>query len=552
MSAPNTDIRAIITPLRWQAWEAELRAAGCLEEFADVPIGIREGFRLGTKSSVQFTHTPPNHKSATDHPEVVDAHIRKERSARRYTGPIDPNRLELIIGPFRSAPLGTVPKGDSFRIIGDMSYEQDGVPSVNSEIDAAQFPCEWGTFADCAMLVAKAVPGAQAAIFDVAAAYRCIPISPLDQPQTVVMWKGGAYLDHNAAFGCTSSNGLFARPADAIKRLFIVRHNVENLLKWVDDFVFFRYPVSNSLNGPWTYTYSEDIVEEVAKHLGWPWAPEKHQPFSSTFTYIGFKWSLAQHMVSIPPNKKAKYITRLEAWEQGQPVSRQACNAVIGTLNHCCLAVPEGRSRMPALYKLAASFAHARNKFATRRIGAEVANDVAWWRTRLRMEFCGSKLSIPPPTEGDEIFVDASTSWGIGLMINDRWFAWKLKPGWKADGRDIGWAEMVAVELAMRALIALGRHSCSLRIRSDNMGVVGALRGGCSRNAQQNQCLQRIVSLFTERAIWPVLEWVSTKENIADAPSRGVLPPESERLPSLFEIPNRLKPFIESIVPFRM
>lgn len=541
---------AIVTPLRWQAWEGELAAAGCLEEFADVPMGIRDGFRLGVQSSVKVTHTPPNHKSATDHPEVVEAHIRKERSAGRYTGPFHPDRLELIIGPFRSAPLGTVPKGDSFRIIGDMSFEQDGVPSVNSEINAAQFPCEWGTFADCAVLVAEAVPGTQAAIFDVAAAYRCIPISPLDQPHAVIMWKGLAYLDHNAAFGCTSSNGLFGRPADAIRRLFIVRHSVEGLLKWVDDFVFFRYPINNSTEGPWEYTYSEGMICKVAEHLGWPWAPEKHQPFGFSFTYIGFEWRLADHTVAIPSSKKAKYMARLEQWERGHLVSRKVCDAVIGTLNHCCLAVPEGRSRMPSLYRFAASFVHMRSRFSTRQINADVANDIAWWRNQLSKPFCGSRLSIPPPTGNDEIFVDASTSWGIGIIINGSWFAWKLKPGWKTDGRDIGWAEMVAAELVMRTLIATGRHDCSLRIRSDNSGVVGALHGGCSRNAQQNQCLQRIVSLFTERAIWPMLEWVSTKDNIADAPSRGILPPASERLPCPFAVPPRLRNFIESIVPF--
>jgi hypothetical protein len=48
----------------------------------------------------------------------------------------------------------------------------------------------------------------------------------------------------------------------------------------------------------------------------------------------------------------------------------------------------------------------------------------------------------------DEIWVDASTSWGIGLLINSSWAFWKLLPNWNTNGRDIGWAEAITVELA--------------------------------------------------------------------------------------------------------
>jgi len=46
-------------------------------------------------------------------------------------------------------------------------------------------------------------------------------------------------------------------------------------------------------------------------------------------------------------------------------------------------------------------------------------------------------------------WVDASTDWGIGMVIGSQWVAWKLVHGWKLDGRDIGWAESIALELAI-------------------------------------------------------------------------------------------------------
>ncbi|KII84692.1 hypothetical protein PLICRDRAFT_79497, partial [Plicaturopsis crispa FD-325 SS-3] len=61
----------VYTPVLWQAWERGLDAAGCLEEFSDVPIGICDGFRIGATSKIFKTYTPPNHKSSAEHSNTV-------------------------------------------------------------------------------------------------------------------------------------------------------------------------------------------------------------------------------------------------------------------------------------------------------------------------------------------------------------------------------------------------------------------------------------------------------------------------------------------------
>lgn len=63
----------VYTPVLWQAWERGLDAAGCLEEFSDVPIGICDGFRIGATSKILKTYTPPNHKSSAEHSNTVYA-----------------------------------------------------------------------------------------------------------------------------------------------------------------------------------------------------------------------------------------------------------------------------------------------------------------------------------------------------------------------------------------------------------------------------------------------------------------------------------------------
>jgi hypothetical protein len=55
------------------------------------------------------------------------------------------------------------------------------------------------------------------------------------------------------------------------------------------------------------------------------------------------------------------------------------------------------------------------------------------------------------------IFTDASTSWGIGIVVAGRWIAaFRLHEDWKVEGRDICWLETVAVEVLFYILEAMG------------------------------------------------------------------------------------------------
>jgi len=64
--------------------------------------------------------------------------------------------------------------------------------------------------------------------------------------------------------------------------------------------------------------------------------------------------------------------------------------------------------------------------------------------------------------------MDASTSWGVGFWMEGKWIAWRSIPGWKSDGQDIGWLEMVTVELALHTVIGAGYKDVHLVFRSDN------------------------------------------------------------------------------------
>ncbi len=70
---------------------------------------------------------------------------------------------------------------------------------------------------------------------------------------------------------------------------------------------------------------------------------------------------------------------------------------------------------------------------------------------------------------------------GIGVVVNGKWDAWSLCPGWKSEGRNIGWLEALAVEFLVYILEANDLRDVTIPAHSDNQGVIGAFEKGRSR-----------------------------------------------------------------------
>jgi hypothetical protein len=153
-------------------------------------------------------------------------------------------------------------------------------------------------------------------------------------------------------------------------------------------------------------------------------------------------------------------------------------------------------------------------------------------------------IELPPPASPLTIYTDASTSHGIGVVIDNKYLAWSLIGGWKADGRDIGWAEVIAVEMAVIWLAHRGVRNASVTILCDNQGVVLGWSAGRSRNMHQNSTIACIAALSASLGIRVSLSYVNTKDNLADAPSRNVTPPGITLAHDPPAIPEHLAEFI--------
>ena len=595
-----------LTPYKVEAWESLLRASNLLAKYPTLISSLLQGFDAGIPL-ILSTYTPPNSPSFLQHPEAYHEMVANELQKGRYIGPCTRLEVEALIGPFQSSPLSWVPKPGKpgkFRAVHNFSFPRSPTPtvtSINNAIDADLYPCTWGTFDTICFIIYNLPPGSQAAIRDVAEAYRTIPIVPDQWPGLVVKLLDEDQYAINTCnnFGLTSAGGIYGHLGDATLDIFRTQ-GIGPISKWVDDHIFFRilakYRTAYNLqrqhwhstilqNGgrhqsgsrlwykgedmpddspaefdedascPITdysflpdrsevdsvFTYCDADIDRISDQLGIPWEPSKTVPFAASVPFLGFDWNLSDRTVALTEGKKVKYRAAIEAWLPNSTHDLEETQKLYGKLLHTCLVIPAGRAYLTNLEVLMASFSS--NPFVLHHAPRHTATDLAWWLDVLLSPRLSRPIPGPSSVVDKHAFSDASSGFGIGIVIGHKWRAWRLLPGWKTDGRDIGWAEAVGFELLARSLASTSHPSQHFRVFGDNKGVVEGWWKGRSRNWETNKVFRRIHDLADTYQCLFITRYVASRENPADGPSRGIYPSLAHLLPAI-SIPVPLREFI--------
>jgi hypothetical protein len=266
-----------------------LRKFGLLAKFADMVHGLQFGFNLGVTSPVLTTHIPSNHSSTTDNPSAILLYINTKMHARRYSSPYNPAKLEALIGPFWTSPLGCILKANGTPCtIQDLSFGSALHPAGNMDIDSRDFLCKWGTFAIMYLLVLFAPLGSEAATLDMDAAYHRCPICANQQHHFVVSWGSKIFVNHCIAFGGASLAGVFGQVANTFLAICCTQGWLP-CTKWVDDFVFIWHPLGMASPASLDFAFGLEAILQLGLDLGWPWKALKTKPFSQVFQYLGFQ-----------------------------------------------------------------------------------------------------------------------------------------------------------------------------------------------------------------------------------------------------------------------
>jgi hypothetical protein len=253
-------------------------------------------------------------------------------------------------------------------MIQDLSYPHGNpsVPSVNSLINADDFPTAWGTFASTTELILSLPPGCRAATFNISAAYRITPVHPSQQNYTCIYWKGLVHVDRAACFGLASSAGVFGSIADMLVAIYRAS-GIRALTKWVDDFFVIIFP---------TETWTEEDFMAITSRLGVPWSLEKLRRFSTVQRFTGFDWDLDNCTVSLPREKLTGAIALVHAW--GAPAARfssREAASLYGKLVHISSIFRCIRPFLRSISYFASSFSSPHGHMAKRAPGPNMQSD---------------------------------------------------------------------------------------------------------------------------------------------------------------------------------
>jgi hypothetical protein len=226
-----------LTPYHPQAWARILLVHNLIPRYGHILLAMVTGFNAGIPP-IHTTYAPPNSPSIATFQAEFMAIIQKEFDKGRYIGPLSLQEVLELIGPFQSFPLSIIPKPGKpgrFRIVQNLS-------SINSVITSDHFPSTWGTFGVICRLIFDLPKGSEAAVRDVAEAYRTAPVHPSQWPGLVVRISENHFaVDTACCFGLASASGVYGSIADAGVDIFRAA-GMSPVSKWVDDHIFFRVP----------------------------------------------------------------------------------------------------------------------------------------------------------------------------------------------------------------------------------------------------------------------------------------------------------------------
>lgn len=176
-----------------------------------------------------------------------------------------------------------------------------------------------------------------------------------------------------------------------------------------------------------------------------------------------------------------------------------------------------------------------------------------FWRTTLT-NLTPTRL-IPDSVEWNVGWVgDASTKFGIGVIIGKKWAQFEWLPGWSTPAglpkRSIAWAETVAVRLGL--LMVKRTHDISGRtlcVLSNNTTTNGVAKNYRSRDFWVNQEWKVIQTHLIKWQTTLSLHYVKSVDNEADQLSRGLDPSKKLKDCLTVVIPEDLDTLLRQVFP---
>jgi hypothetical protein len=524
-------------------WEVALREANLLPKYRDVLQGFKWGFHQGIpKHNIMNVpwYTPDNHRSAELAEEKIRESMLKEVKSNRMFGPFSHEEVRTRFKFFRTSPLGAVVNGDgSVRPINDLSFPHDDpwIPSVNSFVNKDDFNTTWDDFITVSNFFKSLTEPVLLALFDWEKAYRQIPTHPSQWPYLMVKGLDNKlYLDTRITFGGVAGCGSFGRPADVWKEIMSSEFDLVKIFRWVDDNLFIKKPESKT-------SMKEVINRSMA--LGVLTNEKKCSDFSAEQKFIGFIWNGMFQTVRLPTEKLEQRKDQISVFlEYGRKFSFNDVEILTGRLNHVSYMLPQLRCYLRSLYRWLSDWFDLQ---ARRYTPEDVIEDLERWLNVLN-NFNHTRLIQSSKAVDIGWVGDASTSFGVGVIIGKKWAQLKIvkQRNGNLPKRNIAWLETVAVRVGLMMLESLNqlRKGSNIIVWTDNTTTESVIGKRKSADIHVNNEWKTIQDFLLEEEIDLTGKRVKSHDNIADGLSRGLRGNLNDRDRVWFDIPTNWDPYL--------
>jgi hypothetical protein len=249
---------------------------------------------------------------------------------------------------------------------------------------------------------------------------------------------------------------------------------------------------------------------------------EKYSPFREEQKFIGFIWNGIRRTVQLPPTKLSERIAQVESFlTEDAKFSYDDVEVMAGRLNHVAYLFPQMKCNLASFYRWMKSWV---NKSAKRPVPRDVLEDLQRW-SHVLADYTPTRL-IPEQTPTDVGWVgDASTLYGLGIIVAGRWARFQMKDRWQLytnHKKDIAWLETAAIRIGLLMLLALGvQPGRTYYVDTDNTTTEAAIKKRHSKNAAVNDEWRLIQDILLLHEINIRSRRVPTEDNRADRLSRG-------------------------------
>ena len=505
-------LRIISTPLLREEWKAELSLHPDREFAAWIEEGIVHGFRIGFnyETGRVGTRATKNMQSAVAHPQPVDKYVGEELGAGRMIK-LKEEEVTTAVHVSRFGVISKPHQRGKWRLITDLSSPKGS--SVNDGVCPTLCSVSYASVDDAVRCIMGLGGRALMAKFDIASAYRIIPVHPEDRLLLGMTWRGDLLVDGALPFGLRSAPKLFTALADAL--LWIMgQHGVVHAWHYLDDFLILGPPQS-----PQCKEHLE-VALSLCKRLGIPIAAHKLEGPAPVLSFLGIRIDSVPGTLSLPEDKLTRLKRLIMMWQTRKCCKKRELLSLVGQLQHACRVVRAGRTFLRRMIDLSTV---PRELDHWVRLNRGFQSDLHWWDVFLEqwngIALCSGVVQRPP---ADSITSDASGRWGCGAFITGgEWFQFCWPPAWEQVHITVKELLPIAVACAVWGHQWLG---CSVCILCDNAAVVAIVRTGTAKDPLVMHLL-RCLFFFTARYQLTLLpKHLPGRENVAaDHLSRDAL-----------------------------